>query len=187
MADLKNFYQDAKKRMTSAIEHVKHEFTQIRTGRSSPALLDSVKVPYYGSTAPLKTMANITSQEARLLVVQPFDKNLVLDIEKAIQAADLGLNPANDGNVIRVPIPALTEERRNEMVKLVHTLAEEGRIAVRNVRKDINNHLRELERSNEISENEGRYAHDEVQKITDDFIEQLNKLQNSKEKEIKET
>lgn len=183
---LERYFSDVKHRMNSAIEHSRHELAQIRTGRASPALLDSVKVPYYGAPTPLKSLANITVPEARLIMVQPFDKNIMFDIERAIQAADLGLNPSNDGTVIRIPIPALNEERRMELVRLVHNLVEEGRIAVRNVRKDANNHIREMERSSDISENESLWAHDEIQKFTDECIDQLNELQNIKEKEIKE-
>lgn len=183
---LKSYYSDVKHRMNSAIEHTRHELAQIRTGRASSALLDSVKVPYYGAPTPLKSLANITVPEARLIVVQPFDKNLLFDIDRAIQAADLGLNPTNDGSLIRVPIPALNEERRMELVRLVHHLVEEGRIAIRNVRKDTNNHIRDLERSHEISENESKWAHEEIQKFTDGHIDKLNELQNKKEKEIKE-
>jgi len=172
--------------MESASEHCRHELAHIRTGRASSALLDGVKVPYYGAPTPLKSLANVTAQEARLLVVQPFDKNLLFDIERSIQAADLGLNPTSDGIVIRIPIPALTEERRHELVKLVHHVVEESRIAVRNVRKDVNNHLRELERSHEISKDEEHNAHDEVQKMTDLYIEELNILLATKEKEILE-
>ena len=186
MTSIKEPLLDAKHRMESAVEHCRHELAQIRTGRASPVLLDGVKVPYYGAPAPLKSLANITAQEARLLVVQPFDKNLIFDIEKAIQAADLGLNPANDGTVIRIPIPPLTEERRHELVRLVHNLTEESRVAVRNVRKDINNNVREMERSHEMSKDEAHDAQDEVQKITDRYVEQLNQLLAMKEKEILE-
>ena len=182
----KEFKKNAQHRMHQAVEHCRTELAQIRTGRASPALLDGVKVSYYGTPTPLKAIANVTAQEARLLVIQPFGKNSVFDIEKAIQGADLGLNPTNDGNVIRVPIPALTEERRLELVKFVHNLVEEGRVAVRNVRKDINNHMRELERSHDMSKDEGHSAHDEIQKITDGHIEELNKLIQLKEKEILE-
>ena len=179
--------KDADHRMGQAVEHCRNELAHIRPGRASPALLDGVKVSYYGSTAPLNTLATITAQEARLLVVQPFDKSVIFDIEKAIQVADLGLNPNNDGNVIRIPIPALTEERRHELVKHIHNLVEEGRVAVRNVRKDINNHqLREMEKSHQLSEDEGNYAHEQIQKITDKSMEDLNTLLNTKEKELLE-
>ncbi len=178
--------KDADLRMGQAVEHCRNELAQIRTGRASPALLDGVKVSYYGSTAPLNTLATITAQEARLLVVQPFDKSVIFDIEKAIQAADLGLNPNNDGNVIRIPIPALTEERRHELVKHIHNLVEEGRVAVRNVRKDINNQLKEMEKSHKLSEDEGSYAREQIQKITDRSMEDLNTLLNTKEKELLE-
>lgn len=182
--DLKEYFTDAKSRMNSAVEHCRGELAQIRTGRATPTLLDSVKVEYYGSPAPLKTVANVVAQDPTLLVVQPFDKSVLFDIEKAIQIADLGLNPSNDGNFIRVPIPPLTEERRHDMVKLVHQLVEEGRISIRNVRKDVNNHLREQELSHNISENEAEYAHSEIQKITDKHIEKLNELSEMKEKEV---
>ena len=178
--------KDSDLRMGQAVEHCRNELAQIRTGRASPALLDGVKVSYYGSMAPLNTLATITAQEARLLVVQPFDKSVIFDIEKAIQAADLGLNPNNDGNVIRIPIPALTEERRHELVKHIHNLVEEGRVAVRNVRKDINNQLREMEKSLQLSEDEGSYAHEQIQKITDKSMEDLNSLLTTKEKELLE-
>ena len=178
--------KDADHRMGQAVGHCRNELAQIRTGRASPALLDGVKVSYYGSPAPLNTLATITAQEARLLVVQPFDKSVIFDIEKAIQAADLGLNPNNDGNVIRIPIPALTEERRHELVKHIHNLVEEGRVAVRNVRKDINNQLREMEKSHHLSEDEGGYDHEQIQKITDKSMENLNSLHITKEKELLE-
>ena len=170
--------------MDSAVEHCRNELSQIRTGRASPALLDTVKVLYYGSPTPLKSIANVVAQDATLLIVQPFDKTTISDIEKAIQTADLGINPANDGNVIRVPIPPLTEERRHDMVKLVHKVVEEGRISIRNVRKDINNHLRDSEQNHEISENESQYAHDEIQKITDKYVGEVDSVIEIKEKEL---
>jgi len=178
--------QDAGNRMALAVEHCRNELAQIRTGRASPALLEGVKVSYYGSLAPLNTLATITAQEARLLVVQPFDKTVMHDIEKAIQSADLSLNPSNDGNVIRIPIPALTEERRHELVKHIHHLVEEGRVSIRNVRKDINNRLKEMEKNHQLSEDEGSYAHEEVQKLTDKKIEEIGKLLEAKEKELLE-
>lgn len=186
MTSVGEHYEDAKQRMESAVEHCRNELVHIRTGRATPVLLDGVKVPYYGTSTPLKSLANITAQEARLLIVQPFDKNVVYDIERAIMAADLGLNPTNDGTVIRIPIPPLTEERRHDLVKLVHNIVEEGRIAIRNVRKDVNNHLRELERSHEISEDQFHNAHNEVQELTDKYIERLNQLSAVKEKEVLE-
>ena len=178
--------KDAEYRMSQAVEHCRNELAQIRTGRASPALLEGVKVSYYGSPTPLNTLATITAQEARLLVVQPFDKSIIVEIEKAIQMADIGLNPNNDGNVIRISIPALTEERRHELVKHIHNLVEEGRVAVRNIRKDINNQLREMEKSHTLSKDEGSYAHEEIQKITDKRMEELNSLLATKEKELLE-
>lgn len=186
MKDVKEFYEDARQRMEASVEHCRHELAMIRTGRASPALLDGVKVPYYGSPTPLKSLANVLAQEARLLVVQPYDKNLIYDMERAIQAADLGLNPSNDGTLIRIPIPPLTEERRKELVRFVHNLVEEGRISVRNVRKDINNQLRELERSHDLSEDALHLAQEEIQKVTDEYIQELTELLEKKEKEILE-
>jgi ribosome recycling factor len=172
--------------MASAVEHCRNELAQIRTGRASPALLEGVKILYYGSPAPLNTLATITAQEARLLIVQPFDKTVINDIEKEIQSADLGLNPSNDGNVIRIPIPALTEERRHELVKHIHNLVEDGRVAIRNVRKDINNRLKEMEKNHQLSEDEGSYAHEEVQNLTNKKIEEIGQLLEIKEKELLE-
>lgn len=169
-----------------AIEHCRNEMVQIRTGRATPALVEGVKVLYYGTPAPLNTIATIIAQEARLLVIQPFDKTVMHDIEKAIQSADLGLNPSNDGNVIRIPIPALTEERRHELVKHIHNLVEEGRVAVRNVRKDVNNQLKEMEKSHQLSEDEGSFAHEEIQEMTNKKIGELGNLLIAKEKELLE-
>ncbi|MEE2876209.1 MAG: ribosome recycling factor [Candidatus Neomarinimicrobiota bacterium] len=186
MKRIEPLIQDSEHRMGLAVEHCRNELTQIRTGRASPVLLEGVKVSYYGSTTPLNTLATITAQEARLLVVQPFDKTVIHDIEKAIQSADLGLNPNNDGNVIRIPIPALTEERRHELVKHIHNLVEDGRVAIRNVRKDINNRLKEMEKNHELSEDEGNFAHEEIQKLTDRRIEDIGHLLVAKEKELLE-
>ena len=178
--------KDAKHRMLQAVEHCRSELSQVRTGRATPALVESIKVSYYGSLAALNTLATITAQDARLLVIQPFDKTIMHDIEKAIQSADLGLNPNNDGNVIRIPIPALTEERRHELVKYIHNLVEDGRVSIRNVRKDVNNQIKNMEKSHELSEDESSYAQDEVQKLTDGKIEDLGSLLSTKEAELLE-
>ncbi len=178
--------KDAKHRMIQAVEHCRSELSQVRTGRATPALVESIKVSYYGSLAALNTLSTITAQDARLLVIQPFDKTVMHDIEKAIQSADLGLNPNNDGNVIRIPIPALTEERRHELVKYIHNLVEDGRVSIRNVRKDINNQIKNMEKSHELSEDESSYAQDEIQKLTDGKIEDLGNLLSTKEAELLE-
>ena len=171
-------------RMTQAVEHCRLELSKVRTGRATPTLVENIKVSYYGSLASLNTLATITAQDARLLVIQPFDKTSIQDIEKAIQSADLGLNPNNDGNIIRIPIPALTEERRHELVKYINNLAEEGRVSIRNVRKDINNQIKNSEKSHELSEDESSYAQDEIQKLTNQKIEELGSLLSVKETEL---
>ena len=162
-------FAETSERMDKAVESVRREFAKIRRGKATVSLLDGVKVDAYGSTVPIRQVANISVPEARLLVVQPWDKKLLGDVEKAIQSADLGLNPSNDGNIIRVPIPPLTEERRKELVRYVHKLAEEGRVAVRNVRRDVNEQLKEKQKAGDISEDEYHRAHDKtIQEMTDE-------------------
>ncbi len=180
-------FADAGNRMEKAVEAVRREFAKIRTGKATVALLDGVKVEYYGSVVPLRQVANISVPEARLLVVQPWEKKTIGDIEKAIRSADLGLNPSSDGNLIRVPIPALTEERRKEMVRYVHKLAEEGRVAVRNVRRDINEALKKKHKDGEISEDDFHRAHDKtVQDLTDERILEIDHVLAAKETELME-
>jgi ribosome recycling factor len=180
-------FTDARDRMEKAVEAMKREFAKIRTGKATVSLLDGVKVEYYGSSAPIRQVANISVPEARLLVVQPWDRKIVGDIEKAIRTADLGLNPSSDGNLIRVPIPALTEERRKELVRYVHKLAEEGRVAIRNVRRDVNEALKQKHKDGEISEDEFRRAHDKtVQEFTDEHIHEVDRVLAAKEKELME-
>ncbi len=180
-------FADAKNRMEKAVEAVRREFAKIRTGKATVSLLDGVKVEYYGSAAPLRQVANISVPEARLLVVQPWDKKIIGDIEKAIRSADLGLNPSSDGNLIRVPIPALTEERRKEMVRYVHKLAEEGRVAIRNVRRDVNESLKKKLKDAEISEDDFHRAHDKtVQEMTDEHIHEIDHVLAAKETELME-
>jgi ribosome recycling factor len=184
---MEKLFADAKDRMQKAVESMKKEFTKVRTGKASPGLLDGVKVEYYGSTVPLKQVANVSAPEARLLVVHPWDKGVLGEVEKAIQSADLGLNPSNDGNLIRVPIPPLTEERRKELVRHVHKLAEDGRIAVRNIRRDVNEELREMQKSGAISEDDFRRAHDKtVQEMTDETIHDIDRLLALKEEDLME-
>jgi len=180
-------FADAENRMEKAVEAVRREFAKIRTGKATVSLLDGVKVEYYGSSAPLRQVANISVPEARLLVVQPWDKKIIGDIEKAIRSADLGLNPSNDGNLIRVPIPALTEERRKEMVRYVHKLAEEGRVAIRNIRRDINEAMKKKLKDGDISEDEFHRAHDKtIQDMTDNYIHEVDHVLAAKETELME-
>jgi ribosome recycling factor len=178
--------QDSRQKMDKAIEAVRREFASVRTGKASPALLDTVRVEAYGTLVPLNQVASVNAPEARLLLVQPFDRVNMGPIEKAIQAAGLGLNPSNDGKVIRIPIPPLTEERRREYVKLLHKYAEDGRIAVRQVRREANDDIKRREKANDISEDESRREHDEVQKLTNQYIEKVEELLKHKEVEIME-
>ncbi|MDZ7821166.1 MAG: ribosome recycling factor [Candidatus Marinimicrobia bacterium] len=172
--------------MQKSLEHLKHELQGLRTGRATPTLLDNIKVDYYGALTPLNQCSSINVPEARLLVVQPWDKSIINKIDKAIQSANLGLNPINDGVVIRIPIPAMTDERREELVRIVHKMAEEGRIAVRNIRREANDRIKKLEKEKEISEDDAKAAYDEIQKKTDEYIEKINEAQDEKEKEITE-
>jgi len=184
--DIKAIKKDAEERMAKAIENTRSELMKIRTGKASPALLDTVRVEYYGSVVPLKQVANINAPEPRLITIQPWEKKMIGEIEKAILKSDLGLTPANDGTLIRLPIPQLTEERRKDLVRLCHKLAEEGRIAIRNVRRDANDKLKALEKDHDISEDQFHTATDEIQKITDSHTEQIDELLKKKEEEIME-
>jgi len=178
--------QDATRRMDRSVEAARERFTTVRTGRASPALLDRVNVDYYGQPTPLKQLATISAPDPRTLSVQPFDPGSLKAIEKAIQESDLGLNPSNDGKMIRLPIPQLTEERRKELVKLVRGLAEEGRTAVRNVRRDLMHHLKELVRDGDVGDDEERRAETQAQKLTDDHVQRIDELLKHKEAEIME-
>lgn len=182
----KELIKDAKLRMDKTIENLLSELTKIRTGRATPTLLDTVRVEYYGQTVPLNQAANISVPEPRLIVVQPWEKSMLAEIERAILKADLGLNPGNDGTMIRVPIPQLSEERRKDLVKLVYKFGEEGKIAIRNVRRDANEHLKRLEKSNEISEDELSVELDVVQELTDDHVKKVDEILEHKEKEVLE-
>jgi len=175
---------NCKSEMQNAIESLKREMSRVRTGRASPNLLDGIKVNYYGTPTPLNQLATISVPESRLIAIQPWDINSLGEIEKAIQKSDLGLNPVNDGKIIRISIPTLTEERRKDLAKVVRKLAEEGKIQVRNARRDSNEMLKALKKDKEISEDDMFRAQDEVQKITDGFIEQVDSLLQDKEKEI---
>ena len=178
--------QDATRRMDKSIESARERFNTVRTGRAAPALLDRVQVDYSGQQTPLKQLATISAPEPRLLSVQPFDPGSVKSIEKAIQESDLGLNPSNDGKLIRLPIPQLTEERRKELVKVVKHLAEEGRVAVRNVRRDVMHDLKELVKNGDVGDDEERRAEDRVQKLTDEHVAKIEDLLKRKEAEIME-
>ncbi len=174
----------AKQRMDDALEAVRREFATVRTGKATPALLDTVRVDAYGSKMPLNQVATVSTPEATLLVVQPFDKSLVNDIERAILTADLGLNPANDGNVIRIPIPPLNEERRREYVKLLHKMAEDGRISIRHARQVARDELKQRVKDHDLGEDEGHRQIDEVQEMTDRYISKVDEMLKKKEEEV---
>jgi len=176
--------QKARDRMGKSIESTRHELATVRTGRASPHLLDRVNVDYYGAQTPLKQIATVNASEARLLTITPYDKSSIKSIEKAILESDLGLTPSNDGNLIRLTIPELTEERRKELVKVVHQLAEEGRVAIRNVRRDCMHHLRDLRKGGDAGEDEERRAETELQKLTDARVKDIDELLKGKEEEI---
>jgi ribosome recycling factor len=178
--------EDARERMSKSVESAQHEFSTVRTGRASPALLDRVVVDYYGAATPLNQLATISAPEARLITVQPYDKSSIKTIEKAINESDVGLNPSNDGNLIRLAVPELTEERRRELVKVVRNLAEEGRVAIRNVRRDVLHHLRELKSAGEASSDDEHRAEVELQKLTDERVHELDGVLKTKEGEILE-
>ncbi|OUT40784.1 MAG: ribosome recycling factor [bacterium TMED6] len=177
-------FSEAKNKMSKAIEHYKQEVSFIRTGRASTHILNPVKVDYYGTPTPLNNVANITIPEAQLISIQPFDPSSIELIEKAITESDIGLTPSNDGNIIRLNIPTLTEERRKELVKQVHKIIEDGKIAVRNIRRDANDQLKKLEKSHDLSEDNLKRELDNIQEITNQNISRLDEVQSNKEKEI---
>ena len=184
VSDLKGLSAEVKKRMDAQLEHVRREFGGVRTGRASVTILDSVHVEAYGSHMPLNQVASLSIPEPTLIVAQPFDPSLMATIEKAIRSANLGLNPTNDGKVVRIPLPALTEERRRELSKLVHKYAEEGRNGVRQVRRDANDKLKKLMKDHKISEDDERRGLEDVQKITDQHIAAIDELQKKKDSEL---
>ncbi len=177
---------DAEDKMQKSIATFKHDLSGLRAGRATPALLERVQAEYYGVDTPIAQMASISVPEARMLVIQPWDKGTLKAIEKAILKSDLGLTPISDGSVIRLTIPAMTEERRRDLVKTVHKKAEEGRVAIRNVRRDANNLLKDLQKGHEISEDDQKRAQDEVQKLTDKYVKQVDEIMAAKEAEIME-
>ena len=186
MSAIEDFVSEADRKMDRSVEAAVHEFNTIRTGRASAALLDRIQIDYYGTMTPLQQLATINVPEPRMLTVQPYDPGSIKTIERAIQESDLGLTPSNDGKLIRLPIPQLTEERRKELVKVVRGLAEEGRVAVRNVRRDAMHHLKDLVRNGDVGDDEERRAEERVQKLTDDHVAKIDELLKRKEAEIME-
>jgi ribosome recycling factor len=178
--------EDAKGRMAKSVDAIRSEFGTVRTGRASPALLDRISVDYYGTQTPLKQLANMSAPEARMLTVTPYDKTSIKAIEKSIMESDLGLTPSNDGTVIRLTIPELTEERRKELVRIVRGIAEDGRVAVRNVRRDIMHDLRELKKDGDVGGDDEHRAEEALQKQTDERVHEIDELLKHKEQEILE-
>jgi ribosome recycling factor len=183
---IEDLLADASRRMDKSVEATAHEFNTVRTGRASAALLDRVKVDYYGQETPLNQLATISVPEARLITIQPYDPSSIKAIERAIQESELGLTPSNDGKIVRLPIPQLTEERRKELVKVVRHLAEEGRIAIRNVRRDVMHQLKELVRDGDVGDDEERRAEERAQKLTDEHVARVDEILKRKEEEILE-
>ena len=181
-----DIFSDAERRMQKAVEVLKQDLAVIRTGRASPALIERISVDYYGAPTPINQVASISVPEARLLVIQPWDRKLLTDIEKAIQKSDLGINPNNDGQVIRLAIPPLNEERRRDMVKMVHKKLDEHKVAIRNIRRDAQDKLRDREKKKEISSDELRSSTERLQKLTDRYIDEMDKVGKAKEHEILE-
>jgi ribosome recycling factor len=186
MTVMDDFVTEANRKMDKSVESAAHEFNTVRTGRASAALLDRIQIDYYGTMTPLQQLATVNVPEPRMLTIQPYDPGSIKNIERAIQESDLGLTPSNDGKLIRLPIPQLTEERRKELVKVVRGLAEEGRVAVRNIRRDAMHHLKELVKNGEVGDDEERRAEERVQKLTDDHVTKIDELLKRKEAEILE-
>ncbi len=178
--------KQAEDKMRKSLTALEEEFNTLRTGRASPALFDRIRVEYYGNPTPLNQVATISVPEARLVVIQPWDKSVIGEIEKAIQKSELSVNPSNDGKVIRISIPPLTEERRKEFVKMAKNMAEQSRVSIRNVRRDANDELKKAEKDGDMSEDDLKRAEDEVQKLTDRFVEEVNTILEAKENEILE-
>jgi len=183
---IEDIKKDAASRMAKSVESLKHELAKLRTGRAHPSLLDHLHVDYYGTEVPINQAASVTVGDPRTLVVTPWEKSMVAKVEKAIMTSDLGLNPATAGEVIRVPMPALTEERRRDLVKVVRHEGENARVAIRNIRRDANHDLKELQKEKEISEDEERRAEDAIQKLTDKYVQEVDQLLEVKEAELME-
>lgn len=186
MVTLESIQQETSTRMDKTVESLKRDFSRVRTGRASPSLLEGVTVDYYGSPMPINQVANVSVPEARMLVIQPWEKTMIGPIEKAIQSSDLGLNPQNDGNLIRLPIPALSEERRKELVKTSKKMSEDAKIAVRNIRRDSNEKLKKAEKDKDVTQDMQKKGMEDIQKLTDDYIANIDELLSLKEKEIME-
>ncbi|MDE0897892.1 MAG: ribosome recycling factor [Longimicrobiales bacterium] len=176
--------ENAKERMNAAVDAMRREFATVRTGKATPALLDTVRVDAYGSKMPLNQVATVSTPEPSLLMVQPFDKSILPDVERAIMTADLGLNPSNDGNVIRIPIPPLNEERRKEFVKVLHKMAEDGRISVRHARRIVRDEIHGLVKEHDLGEDEGRRREDALEKVTHEFATKIDDMLKHKEAEV---
>lgn len=183
---LNDVYEDARDRMQKALENLELEFKRLRTGRASIALVDGIRVEYYGTSTPLNQLATLTIPEPRTIMIQPWDTTIVSEVEKAILKSELGLTPMNDGKIIRINIPPLTEERRRDLVKVIKKKAEESKVAVRNIRRDANEMVKDLKKEKEISEDDQFRAQDEIQKITDEFISNIDSVYNTKETEVLE-
>ena len=183
---IKDILREAEERMHKAVEHVRYELSKIRTGKATTNILDGVKVDYYGTPTPLNQVANLSTPDFHTITIQPWDKTVIPQIEKAIMNANLGLNPASDGSIIRIPIPPLNEERRVEIVKVVKKFGEDGKIAVRNIRRDDIEKMKKTEKEEHVSEDERKHGEDEVQKLTDRFIKDIDTLVAAKEKEVME-
>ena len=181
-----DLFDDAERRMKGAVTALRQDLGSIRAGRASAALLDRIQVEYYGSPVPINQVATISVPEARLMIIQPWDRKMLTDIEKAIQKSDLGINPNNDGQVIRLVIPPMSEERRRDLVKSLHKKLDEHKVAVRNIRRDIHDKLRDREKKKEVSEDELKRSNDKLQKLTDRYIEEMDKVGKAKEQEILE-
>lgn len=181
---IEDIKKSAESRMVKSVEALKQELAKLRSGRAHASLLDHIKVSYYGSDVPLNQAANVVAADARTLTVTPWEKSMVAPVDKALRESDLGLNPVTAGNVIRVPIPALTEERRRELVKVVHKEVEAARVAVRNVRRDANNEIKHLLKEKQLSEDQERRAQEQVQKLTDKYVAEVDKILEAKEKEL---
>jgi ribosome recycling factor len=186
MDPVDEIFQETENHMKRSLEMIETELTTIRTGKATPSLLDSVKVDYYGASVPLKQVANIAVPDSKMIMIQPWEKPLVGEIVKAIQSSNLGLNPQSDGNFIRIPLPPLTEERRLQLVKTVKQMVEDGKVAIRNVRREANEKFKKLEKEHEISEDDYHRYHKAIQELTDKSIEELEKILAAKEKEIVE-
>ncbi len=183
---IQDIHDDAKHRMDQAVEHTRMELAKVRTGRANPELVENLTVDYYGTKTPMNQLSNISVPEPRLITLQPFDKTIMPDIEKAIMESNLGLTPNNNGEVILIPIPPLSEERRRELTRVVHQLVEDGKVAIRNVRKDANHHIKMVQDEGHISEDDIKRAEQEIQNLTDDHVKRLDEMMEHKEKELME-